>query len=277
MRRLQLFFYLIHLLVIQSWLMAQNTAKVWQYLEEGLYLGIFDAPIKSKMGDSKITVLKIDPAFFDINIYCASEYQKKLRTARDWALEFGLSACINAGMYATDYLTSVGYLKCGSHLNNPYINKAYNSIFACDPVGDDVPPIKLIDRRCEDFSQWKDKYNSFSQSIRMISCHRKNVWKQQPRQWSIAALGIDQSGNLLLIHCRSPYSVHDFINMLLVLPLDIQQAMYLEGGPEASLYFRSKNLERELVGSYETSFLVSNDNRMALKIPNIIGIKRKSN
>lgn len=247
----------------------------WRKLDQGLYLGVFKAPQKSPVGDSRVTVLKINPGSYDFDIYCASRYGKKRRTSREWSLEFGLTAAINAGMYAADHLTSVGYLKSGNHLNNPRLSKKYNSIFACGALSDDVPPAQIIDLKCQDFSSLKKKYRSFTQSIRMINCHQKNVWQQQPRKWSIAALGMDAEGNILLIHCRSPYSVYDFNNILLKLPLKIYTAMYLEGGPEASLYFRIPGEERELVGSYETDFLPSNGNSVAWQIPNVIGVRRK--
>ena len=51
-------------------------------------------------------------------------------------------------------------------------------------------------------------------------------------------------------------------------------AQHLEGGPEASLYLKYKDIELVYVGGYETSFL--NDTNFGLwKIPNIIGISKK--
>ncbi len=253
---------------------SENNPK-WQKLETGLHLGDFKAPISSHLKNSNITVLKINPQHFNFNIYCATEHGKQRRSAKRWANDFKLTAAINAGMYATDYLTSVGYLKSKEHINNGHLNDRYNCIFACGPTKDDISPVQVIDRRCQDFNNWKDKYHSFSQSIRMISCNQGNVWEQQPEKWSIACLAVDKSGNVLFIHCRSPYSVHDFINMLLQLPLEIYNAMYLEGGPEASLYFNSGDAEKELFGIYESRFFLSDDNDTAWKIPNVIGIKRK--
>lgn len=252
-----------------------KTKPKWRKLEQGLYIGVFEASQKSPVGDSRVTVIKIDPGYYDFEIYCASEYGKKLRTTREWAVEFGLTAAINAGMYAIDHLTSVGYLKSGDHLNNPRISKKYNSIFACGALSDKVPSAQIIDLRCQDFASLKKRYHSFTQGIRMISCRQKNVWQQQLRKWSIAALGMDKEGNILFIHCRSPYSVHDFNNIILKLPLKIHTAMYLEGGPEASLYYRAHGEKKELMGSYETGFLPSNGNTVAWQIPNVIGVRRK--
>ena len=54
---------------------------------------------------------------------------------------------------------------------------------------------------------------------------------------------------------RCPYLVCDFINILLALPLDINNAMYLEGGSEASFYLNHKGFEVKKFGSYETALM----------------------
>ncbi len=259
-----------------SRLSAEGFPGDWAQLEPGFSIQVFDSPVKSRLGDSRITVLKIDPEKFDFEIYCASQYNNKLRTVKEWAQDFNLVAAINAGMFAKDYLTSVGFLKSGDHVNNPTVNHSYNCVFACGPLEDGLPAARIIDRQCENFPDLRKKYRSFVQGIRMISCHQKNVWEQQPNQWSIAALGFDKGGNILFIHCRSPYTVHDFINILLKLPLEIRNAMYLEGGPPASLYYSLQGLQNELAGSYETDFLLNNNNQISWQIPNVIGVKKKS-
>ena len=91
----------------------------------------------------------------------------------------------------------------------------------------------------------------------------------------MAVLGQDKSGNILFIHCRSPYPVHDFIDILLKLPLDLYNAMYLEGGPEASFYLDHKGLHVERMGSYETGFTEHDANNRYWEIPNMIGIKKR--
>jgi hypothetical protein len=108
----------------------------------------------------------------------------------------------------------------------------------------------------------------------MISCKGHNVWRQQPRKWSTAVIGIDEEGWGLFIHVRSPYSTHDLINILLELPLRISRAMYAEGGGEAQLYIRSGDHEYELVGSYGSGFN-ENSTHYVSPIPNVIGIGRR--
>ena len=244
----------------------------WQNLQEGLELGIFFSPRLSDVGDSTISVLRIDPERYEFKLLnTTSSDQGRTLSVKKWCHRDGLVAAINASMYQTDHRTSVSLMRTESHTNNPRLSKDM-TILAFDRQSHEVPLVKIIDRQCEDFKTWKNKYRTFVQSIRMISCKGKNVWKQQPKKWSTAAIGIDKKGNVLFIHARSPYSTHDLINILQMLPLDISRAMYVEGGPEAQLYIRAGGNEFEFIGSFESNFNNNNDNIFAWPIPNVVGI-----
>jgi hypothetical protein len=254
---------------------APGHAPSWTTLEPGLDLGQFEAPQEAGVGDSIIRVLRIDPARFEFRLLNASAPgQGERRSAREWSRRNGLTAAINAGMYQQDHSTGVSLQRSRAHTNNPRVSKD-KTILAFDPLDDNMPPVQIIDRECQDFEALKDRYGTLVQNIRMISCTGKNVWTQQPSRWSTAALGFDARGRILFIHVRSPYSVHDLIENLLALPLDLKGAMYLEGGPEAQLYVRSGERELEFLGSHGTLSRDDDDTPRARPIPNVIGIARR--
>jgi hypothetical protein len=162
-------------------------------------------------------------------------------------------------------------MRTRTHVNNPRLSKDM-TILAFDRLGSGVPAVKIIDRQCEDFKIWKNKYGSLVQSIRMISCTGKNVWHQQPKKWSTAAIGIDTADRVLFIHVGSPYSTHDLINILKTLPLQIARAMYTEGGPQAQLYIKTGAQEYEFVGHSEIDLSNHTNSLFSWPIPNVIGI-----
>jgi uncharacterized protein YigE (DUF2233 family) len=265
-------------IALLSWLLvAAPSTGPWQTLEPGLQWAELKAPQASIHGDSLVRVLRIDPSRFDLVLMNASaKPDGTSKTARQWANAGGLVAAINASMYQTDYKTSVALMQTAGHVNNSRLSKD-NAVLAFDPIGADLPRVQIIDRKCQDLAKLRTQYRSLVQNIRMISCEGKNVWSQQKRRWSTAAVGIDRSGHVLFIHSRSPYSTHDFINVLLKLPLELKNAMYVEGGPEAQLFVRSGEREIQWVGSYETGLNEANNNQAAWPIPNVIGVLRREN
>jgi hypothetical protein len=252
-----------------------NQKSGWQQLDNGLELGIFSAPQAAAGGDSLVRVLRIDPKYFRLRLLNASRVENGVPlTPKQWCRQNGLVASINPSMYQTDYKTSVSLMRTKVHTNNPRLSKDM-TILAFDRRSASVPQIKMIDRQCEDFQSWKQKYGTLIQSIRMISCTGENVWKPQARRWSTSAIGVDEQDKVLFIHVRALYSTHDLINILKKLPLNISRAMYTEGGPQAQLYINSGNKELELTGSYETNSNESNEGSISWPLPNVLGISKR--
>jgi hypothetical protein len=251
-----------------------NSEPVWQQVDHGLELGIFKATQPTVVGDRKIHVVRIDPEKWVFKLLAAADHGGKARTAKQWSTEFGLVAAVNAGMFQMDGLTNVGYMKVGGKVYNSRINDD-NTFIAFGPTSPKLPSFQIIDRECQNWKSLLAQYENVTQGIRMLDCKQANRWSQQPREWSMVVMGMDKSGKALFIFCRSPYSVHNFIDQLLSLDLDLHNAMYLEGGPEASLYLKTTDCQIDLFGSYETGFFESDANDRAWPIPNVIGIQRK--
>jgi hypothetical protein len=253
-------------------LLPENT---WHILEPGLEFGEFLPLYAPEEIDSYIRVLRIDPRQFEFRLLNASSIEsKQMFTAKEWCQQYDLVAAINASMYQKDYLSSVSLMRTKGHINNPRLSKD-NAILAFDRRTSGVPLLKMIDRQCENFSEWKDKYYTFVQSIRMISCTGRNVWSPQPQKRSTAVIAIDKDGWGMFIHVRFPYSTYELINVLLALPLRISQAMYAEGGNEAQLYIRSGAIEYEFLGSYGPGFTENHASQYATPLPNVVAITRR--
>jgi uncharacterized protein YigE (DUF2233 family) len=267
-------YWLVLLLVLLNTDIVNGQEDLWKKVDEGLFMMDFDSPQKSPVGDSKITILKINPNFYSFKLICASEQGGKRMTAKEWCKKYKLIAAVNAGMFQADGIKNVGYMKNFNHVNNPRLN-SYKAVLVFNPVGPGVPDIQIIDLKCQNFGELRYKYQTFIQNIRMLSCQQKNVWSKENKAWSMVVLGVDKTGNVLFIFTRSPYSVHDFINILLSLPISIYNAMYLEGGPMATLYFSANGIEGEKYGSFETVFKEDDNNTVAWPLPNVIGIVKK--
>lgn len=223
-----------------------------------------------------VRVLRIDPEHFQFHLLNASAVAGgTTRTARAWCEAEGMVAAINASMYQTDHRTSVSLMRTREHTNNSRLSKDM-AILAFDRNDPGAPHVTILDRECEDFESWRGRYGTLVQSIRMLSCRGNNVWSQQQRRWSTAAIAIDRDGKVLFVHVRSPYTTHDLIEVLRELPLGIARAMYVEGGPEAQLFVRSGDVTLELVGSFETGFYEEDDNAAAWPVPNVIAISRRT-
>jgi len=251
---------------------VQGECREWSKVAEGLLLGEFAPSRKSSISDDPVTVLRIDPAKYSFRLLTAAETGDKARTAREWCREFGLDAAINASMYRVD-LRSTGYMRNYRHLNNPRFNAAFGSFMVFNPKDPSLPAVRMVDSRRE--KQWRgilDQYESVIQNYRMISRGRKVNWPQEDQPHSTAAIAMDDSGHVLFILSRAPYTPHDFIDILLSFSLRIRDAMYLEGGDDASLCLRREGKWIEWMGVDRLGIFTT---QASPKIPNVIGIVKR--
>jgi hypothetical protein len=252
---------------------GREGGAAWQALEPGLEYALFDGP-PAGVGDRKIAVVRIDPARFELRLANASAPgEGEIRTARAWAYRTGASAAINASMYQEDYRSSVSLMRTRDHVNQRRLSKD-KAVLAFDPLVSGVQPVRIVDRECDDLGQAERRYGSLVQSIRMISCDRRNVWAPSDRRYSSAAVGLDSKGRVLFIHARTAWSVHELVNALLALPIDVARAMYVEGGPEAQLFARSGDTEIERVGGFEGAARAA-ENPRAWPVPNVLVAVRR--
>jgi hypothetical protein len=262
----------------------ENTIE-WTVVDTGLWLAEIDLP-KSFLNDSKATVIKINPHLYDLKLFNKNAKGEKQvnKNAEEWAKEKGLILATNAGMFDginqeghNDGETNRGLMLNYDYVNNPILNQNWymKAVLAFNPKEKNIPPVKIIDLVNENWLLYKDKYHSFIQCLRLIDARRQNVWFVDNKKWSMSIVVLDSVGNLLFIFTRSPYTMYQHINNLLALPLGIQTAMYLEGGPEASLYFSHNGINLRKFGSYETGFVEADDNQSFWDLPNVLGILKK--
>jgi hypothetical protein len=251
------------------------TYGIWQSLAPGMDIGTFHASKHSSSGNSLITVLRIDPDLWSLEFTGLSlTGESNGLTARQWSKTYGFTAAINAGMFATDNRTHVGYLRFRNHLNNDNVN-SYQSVAAFDPRRQGLPRFRIFDldspgRRMEAILR---DYESAVQNLRLIKRPGENRWFQQEKIWSEAALGEDETGRILFIFCRSPYTMHDLNNELLRLDLGLVSAQHLEGGPQAQLYINTGETEFEIFGSHGSSYRENGEFSAPWPIPNVLGVR----
>ncbi len=260
---------------ISAAVVSQGLAD-WRPLAPGLDLGTFDSGQPGTELESKITVLRIDPRAWQFVFSSVSQSgASKGGTAREWSESEGFVAAINAGMFATDYKTHIGYARSGDHIHNSHVAEKYKSVAAFAPKVEGVPPFRIHDLDAPNITMKRilQEYGSVLQNLRLIKRPGENRWSRQEKMWSEAALGEDEEGRALFIFSRAPFTMHDFNEKLLGLGIGVVCAQHLEGGPEAQLYVKWGDLEIELLGSFESGFHPDSSNRRAWRIPNVLGIR----
>jgi hypothetical protein len=160
-------------------------------------------------------------------------------------------------------------MRSGGHVNSSGRNR-YQSAIAFSPDDPALPPARIYDLDETPLDEILGDYDDVAQNLRLIKRPGMNRWSPQEKKWSEAAVGEDASGRILFIFSRSPFTMHEFNEILLGLPIGLVCAQHMEGGPEAQIYVRCGDTEYERFGSYETGFWENDLNLKAWGIPNAL-------
>lgn len=272
-RRCQPAFVAGALLIVGALVPARGDDLSWQLIQPGTQFASIAVKGPSNQSN-RLYLVRVDPARAKVTVALASETRTTARTAAEWCRTSNLAVAINLGMFQNDGQSNVGYLRHGSHANNPRWN-SYNSVLALNASGASDPQALWLDRDQTKDTQQLSRYEIVVQNLRLIAKERRNVWSTSAKRWSEAAVAIDSAGRVLFLFTRAPYTMREFNDLLLKLPLSIVAAMHVEGGPEASLSIHAAGIDLDLAGSYETGFWPSDSNQKQWPIPNVLGVVRE--
>jgi hypothetical protein len=222
--------------------------------------------------DDCLDVVRIDLAGHELRVLTASHHGGARPMPR-WLADEKLIAGINAGMFHDDE-RSVGLLVSADAVNNPDDNSAFGGYLAFDPVDPASPAVIVAGRDCPgfDLAELRERYRAITQSYRIVGCDGEAIAWRDPKSYSAAAIGVDRDGRVVLLHARAPHLMKEI--SATAATLELAGAIFVEGGPEATLLVRARDGAVERVGSFETGFTEHDGNRAYWSLPNILGVAR---
>lgn len=227
-------------------------------------------------GDRTLTVVRVDLRRYALR-FLSEVGDGRRRPLPAWVRDHGLAGGINAGMFMPDG-RSVGMMVQDDQVRSARQPSSFEGIIGVDPrsdasslLGIDGPGCGASQRLSVRLAAMRRRYRSVLQARRvLIDCRgRARAW--DTRRYSAAAFGRDTEGRAVLVHVRTPYRMHRLAQMIASLRLGIRGLVYMEGGPEASLYLDAEGARAMAVGSWEDGFNPNDRNRAWWDLPNVIG------
>jgi hypothetical protein len=220
---------------------------------------------KPAAGEACMDVVRVDLARYRARVLAASR-DGGVRTATEWRDAFQLAAVVNAGMFHDDGSPVGMIIRDGVALGAD--NAKMGGYLALDPRDPGDAPAIVAGRGCAgfDLAALRARYRTIVQSYRLLDCDGGALRWADPKQYSAVAIGVARDGALVLVHARGAVTMAELSRA--IAGIDLAGALFLEGGPEATLVAGS--LVR--IGSYETGFNENDANVAEWKLPLVIGI-----
>lgn len=249
-------------LAAMAWVAA---APAWATVAPGVDYAVFPLEAHPSSGDGRAHVVRVDPRVAKLDLGLASQNDGTLRTAREWCVDRHFAVVINAGMYGKDYVSNVGYLRRGTHLNNARWNAKYQAVLAVQGK-----TARLWDRDAapgRDFAEAE----LVVQNLRVLKGGGVRVWEADNAGWSEALVADDARGHLFFVFVQTPLPMKDLVGRLQGLGLGLEHAMHVEGGPEASLSIHTRTVNVDLAGGPRGRDFDAGKLEQ-WRIPNVLGV-----
>ncbi|MGE0788544.1 MAG: phosphodiester glycosidase family protein [Sandaracinaceae bacterium] len=234
------------------------------------------APIAPEVpiGDRIITLVRVDLSRYRLRIV-TEEHDGQRRSVPQWVHDLHLAGAINAGMFLPNG-RSVGFMmREGTVVSDRHVTK-YRGVIGFGPRRAGAPELVVTGTGCGQTTRSVgQRYQNVLQAFEMVDCRgRPATWASRKR-YSAAGLGVDREGRAVFMHTRTPYRMTVLDRMLADPALGIRGMIYMEGGPEASLFVDADGIEVSEVGSYETGFFENDSNREFWAVPNVIAFEAR--
>ncbi len=220
-----------------------------------------------------LDVVRADAARYHLTMLTKAHDGGSSQPAPAWRERFHLIAVTNAGMFHSTGKPVGMLIDDGTQLSKDH--PQFGGYLAFDPTTTGDAPMVIAGRDCPgfDLADLRRRYRSILQTNRLLGCTGEALPWKDPKQYSAAAFGLDRDGNPVFIHSRAAVTMSELATA--VASLDLAGAMFLEGGPEATLVVRGSDGELSRVGSYETGFVENDENRSYYWLPNVLALEAR--
>jgi hypothetical protein len=244
------------------------------------------------VGDRQITIVRVDLRAYRLRFLTEARHGPR-RPAPTWASDHRLAGVTNAGMFLPSG-RSVGFMvQDGDVVSNRRVTKyrgtigfeeraatsARTSTTASATSSSTSAPLALEvgGPGCptSDVDAFAARFRNVLQAYLLVDCAGRAMPWPNRKRFSAAAFGRDREGRAVFVHVRTPYRMEVFNRMLSNPTFGIRGLIYLEGGPESSLYVDAEGQRVTEVGSYETGFYESDANRVYWDLPNVVAFEAR--
>ncbi|NOY94585.1 MAG: phosphodiester glycosidase family protein [Deltaproteobacteria bacterium] len=226
------------------------------------------------IGDRQITLVRVDLRRYRLR-FVTEAREGARRTIPRWVADEGLAGATNAGMFLPSG-RSVGFMQRAGEVVSNRIVSRFRGLLAFDPRQRSRAGLTLTGPACgQSLERARRAYRNVLSAYRLLDCHGGAVGWNNRKRYSAAGVGVDREGRAVFMHTRTPYRMDRLSRMLAAPELGLRGMIFVEGGPEASLYVHAEGVQLALMGSYEDGFHENDDNHIFWDVPNLIAFEAR--
>lgn len=226
-----------------------HSSPEWQSLGRGLSFTQVEM-LRDDESAGTMTVVKIDPAS---NAFRVSHHQPQGIGA--WQQELAAVVVFNASYYGQDG-KPVGLIITDGKAVGPARNPQMRGMFVAEPKGmsPDLPRATILDLKLNPVEPQKFPWLQGVQSFPLLLDSEDRIRvRKSDKVAHRTVIATDRAGNILVFNTQhGTISLYDLAQFLKDSVFELDAALNLDGGTEAQLYIKTKDVEISSPPAWET-------------------------
>jgi uncharacterized protein YigE (DUF2233 family) len=251
----------VFVLVALSWLclgtpLSAATGKLshtppnWQVVGRGITFTQVEVRQDGQMVDS-LAVVKVDPAFNAFKVF-----HGKPRAITAWQEKIQAPVVFNASYYRQGG-QPCGLIIAQGQAIGPVHNRQMRGMFVAEPKGmsPDLPRATILDLQTTPVNPKTLPWSEGVQSFPLLLDYKGRIRVRKSEKKSHrTVIAMDRNGNILVFNTANRFfTLYELAEFLKRSSFNIDSALNLDGGTEAQLYIKTKDLEFFSPPSWENS------------------------
>jgi uncharacterized protein YigE (DUF2233 family) len=245
-----------------------HTPPSWQAIGRGLNFTRVDV-LKDGEVVTTLAVVKIDPASNAFRVF-----HQAPQSITAWQQQLGAPIVFN-GSYYDRRGKPVGLVISDGVAMGPAGNRQMRGMFVAEPKGmsPDLPRATILDLQLTPIHPQKLPWTQGVQSFPLLLDYKGRIRvRDSEKRAHRTVIAADRVGNILVFNTFNRFfTLHEFAVFLKESKFDIDSALNLDGGTEAQLFIKTKDVEFFSPPSWETSIGNLIDEQK-FSLPTVVGV-----
>ena len=238
-------------LVVGAFLITQRApGPHWRTLRPGVEFATLRGEPYCRYGSATIAALRLDPSHVRIRVrHFTHEPESRPLDILEWQRRSGALAVFNAGQYYGDY-SYMGLLASGGKVISRRTHPTFKAaLVAGHRAGSRA--IRVLDLSRERLDPDSLGWDEVAQSFMLFDRDGTVRVRHSDLVATRTAVAEDRGGRIVVLTSEGGYTLWDFAQLLKTLPLELSQAMAMDGGLEAEMVVSAAHFRYASFGQWE--------------------------